>query len=227
MTHSRVGKLALTALEYNNGKSASKISDQFMTPPNVIELARTAMGSIDFDPASNYVAQQYVKAKEYCIDPSDEDSMLYATGVRHANGLTRQWHGNVWLNPPYSNGNIDAFVDKAIEEWTTVRLLGSPYFTVDSMIILVNSSTDTKWYHKLCKHASFGLMWSGRIKFWKIFDGKAHDKWEGELSKQRGTGKVGNAPRFLNTLFFFARTNKAENSMYNTFEGKGTFFKTL
>lgn len=205
--------------------------DHFMTSPDVIELARTAMGSIDFDPASNHVAQQYVRAGKYCIAPDDTESREITRAWHDSrvfiNGLNTEWHGNVWLNPPYSNGNIDAFVDKAIEEWTAVRLLGSPYFTVDNMIILVNSSTDTKWYHKLCKHASFGLLWSGRIKFWKIFDGKAHDKWEGELSKQRGTGKVGNAPRFLNTLFFFARTNKAENSMYNTFEGKGTFFKTL
>ena len=212
-------------------KPVSKVSDQFMTPPNVIELARTAMGSIDFDPASNYIAQQYVKSSNWCIAPDDIESReitsAWYDSCVFVNGLNTEWHGNVWLNPPYSGGNIDAFVDKAIEEWTTIRLLDPPYFTVDNMIILVNSSTDTKWYHKLCKHASFGLLWSGRIKFWKIFDGKAHDKWEGELSKQRGTGKVGNAPRFLNTLFFFARTNKAENSMYNTFEGKGTFFKTL
>ena len=203
--------------------------DHFLTPPDVIELARTAMGSVEFDPASNHVAQRYVKSKHYCVAPDDYTSveLQYHDDILHVNGLTQEWHGNVWLNPPYSNGNIDLFVDKAIEEWNAVRLLGSPYFTVDSMIILVNSSTDTKWYHKLCKHASFGLLWSGRIKFWKIFDGKAHDKWEGELSKQRGTGKVGNAPRFLNTLFFFARTLQVENTMYGTFEGKGTFFTTL
>lgn len=212
-------------------KSLSKSSgyDQWMTPPDVIELARKAMGSIDFDPASNHVAQQYVCAKDYCIAADDTESMEKTREWHNVliDGLNQDWHGNVWINPPYSNGNIDAFVNKAITEWTEVRLLGSPYYTTDRMIILVNSSTDTKWFHKLCFHADLGLFWSGRIKFWKIFDGKAHEKWEGELSKQRGTGKIGNSPRFLNTLFFFGRSTDDLSTYRLIFDGKGTFFETL
>lgn len=227
-------------------KSLSKSSgyDQWMTPPDVIELARKAMGSIDLDPASNHVAQQYVKSANWCIAPDDTES-LYMSHVTMPliDGLNQDWHGNVWLNPPYSNRNIDLFVDRALEQWESNYAKNSHYVMVDpnntgyafgirapnvtNMIMLVNSATDTKWFHKLCKHASFGLFWSGRIKFWKIFDGKAHEKWEGELSKQRGTGKIGNSPRFLNTLFFFSRAIETENIMYKTFENKGIFFKTL
>lgn len=205
-------------------KPVSKISDQFMTPPDVIELARKSMGSIDVDPASNYVAQNYVQASTFCIAPDDTESHVKWTHQGHKktlliDGLAQPWHGSVWLNPPYSNGNIELFVDKAITEWIKNR--------VTNMIMLVNSSTDTKWFHKLCSHADLGLFWSGRIKFWKIFDGKAHEKWEGELSKQRGTGKIGNSPRFLNTLFFFGRSTDDLNTYRLIFDGKGTFFETL
>lgn len=203
--------------------------DEWMTPPEVIELARKAMGSIDFDPASNLVAQEYVKAKEFCIMP-DSNEIVNDGGLDtnfpincHYNGLEQYWHGNVWCNPPYSAGNIDAFVDKAIDEW-----INNAYWSntdgngVNQMLYLVNSATDTRWYHKLLHSASSVLLWRGRIKFWKIVNGEALEKWEGVKSKAEGKGKIGNSPRYLNTLFYFGSN---VSRFKEVFVDKGTFLK--
>lgn len=187
--------------------------DEWMTNPNVIELVREAMGSIDYDPASNFVAQQYIKATEYCIAPNDGvDIPEDISGQCYVNGLTRNWQGNVFLNPPYSTGNIDRFVAKSLDEWAHPR--------VNQMIILVNSATDTAWYHRLLAESNVVLLWRGRIKFWKIENGQVHEKWEGVKSKEAGLGKVGNSPRYLNTLFYFGSHTDRFRSV---FENKGTF----
>lgn len=199
--------------------------DEWMTDPKVIELARATMGSIDFDPASNMVAQRYVKAHSFCVHPDEYNVVDFIKYDVLRDGLDQVWHGNVWCNPPYSAGNIDRFVDKAIDEWNgSIALLDDDYYSrsrcIQQMMILVNSATDTKWYHKLLEHSSCTLLWRGRIKFWKIQDGKAHEKWEGEKSKEKGLGKIGNAPRYLNTLFYFG---SSVERFKETFKEKGTF----
>lgn len=174
--------------------------DHWMTPPIEIESARWYMGGINLDPASNVIAQNYVQADNYAYDykdPINNELLRPPVGMTHADGLSIRWFGNVWLNPPYSAGLIDCFIDKAVEEWGR--------YAVERMLILVNSQTDTKWYHKLIQHSTRMFLYRGRLKYWKIFDGKAHEKWEGEKSKAEGKGKVGNSPRYLNTLFLFER----------------------
>jgi hypothetical protein len=75
-----------------------------MTPVAILErVRRTFGGSIDLDPASNALAQERVKAKRYYTVDDD--------------GLTRRWHGKVFLNPPYERGLIDRFVFKGIAEY--------------------------------------------------------------------------------------------------------------
>ena len=67
----------------------SNKSNEWYTPLHIIEAARRVLGTIDLDPASNEVAQQYIKATTfYTGDPVD--------------GLTVKWTGTVWLNPPFS-----------------------------------------------------------------------------------------------------------------------------
>lgn len=185
--------------------------DHWMTPPAEIELVRDYMGRINIDPASNFVAQEYVQADAYAYDYKDELNIYNSTpkyGVPHIDGLSMRWVGNIWLNPPYSAGLIDRFADKAIEEWNFEypnSAYGPKHWAVNRMLILVNSQTDTGWYHKLMGAATRVFLYRGRLKYWKIFDGKAHPKWEGEKSKAEGKGKIGNSPRYLNTLFLFER----------------------
>ena len=66
------------------------------TPAQYIEAARRVLGEIDLDPASCEVAQRTVKAVEYFTAKDD--------------GLEQEWHGRVWLNPPYAQPVIAQFV---------------------------------------------------------------------------------------------------------------------
>lgn len=193
--------------------------DNWLTCPTWIELARTCMGNIDFDPASNMVAQDYVKASTFCISPDDAQDIILPTNCL-VNGITAGWHGNVWLNPPYSRDNIDAFVTKAMDEWYDYSYIwtGTDY-KVNQMLILVNSSTDSEWYHTLMQCCDAALLVRGRIKFWKIMNGKAYEKWEGEKSKLEGKNKIGNSPRYLSTLFYFGDNKDQFQEVY---QEKGT-----
>jgi hypothetical protein len=185
--------------------------DQWMTPPNVLELARGCMGSIDMDTASNPAAQEYVQAKLFCVDPTISFDYLKNESMLH-DGLQQMRCGNVWCNPPYSRGNVDQFVDKAILEKDNVG----------NMLFLVNSATDTEWYHKLLQSSSAVCLWRGRMKFWKIIDDKAYEKWEDEKSKSEGRNKAGNNPRCLNSLFYFG---KNVDRFHYWFGDKGTILE--
>ena len=183
--------------------------DQWMTDPRWIELVRTCMGSIAYDPSSNEVAQEYVKATTFCVHPDEMDSWMGYGDCPPDNlkfdGLKQEWHGNVFCNPPYSAGNIDKFSDKIVSEWKAKEYMvdQSKHRFVNQMIILVNSANDTKWYQQLLKYSQATLFVKGRIKFWKIENGKAWEKWEGVKSKEKKLGKIGNSPRYINTLFYF------------------------
>ena len=77
-------------------------NNQWFTPDEYIELARDVLGTIDLDPATHALAQERVKAAKFFTEDDD--------------GLTQEWRGRVWLNPPYSQPDIGLFVDKLIDE---------------------------------------------------------------------------------------------------------------
>ena len=114
---------------------------EYYTPPEIIELARKTMGSIDLDPCSNKFAQKYIKAKKFFTEKDD--------------GLNKEWVGNVWLNPPYVYKVIGEWVDKLICEKGVKRA-----------IILTNNNTETLWGQSLLSACNAICFPSGRIKFW-------------------------------------------------------------
>jgi hypothetical protein len=63
---------------------------EYYTPVPIIEAARKVMGSIDLDPTSSDIANLYVNAP------------LYYT--RENDSFNKDWHGNVWFNPPFTRG---------------------------------------------------------------------------------------------------------------------------
>lgn len=81
---------------------------EWYTPACFVESARVVMGGIDLDPASHEEANARVRAARY-FDKDD-------------NGLTRPWHGRVFLNPPGGKGLVNAFWRKAILEWLAGRV---------------------------------------------------------------------------------------------------------
>jgi len=117
--------------------------NEWYTPAEYLELARKVMGAIDLDPASSDFGQETVQALEYF------------TPVQ--NGLQRDWHGRVWLNPPYSQPDIGYFVSKLISEF------GAGHVT--TAILLTHNYTDTGWFHEAAGVSSAICFTRGRVKF--------------------------------------------------------------
>jgi phage N-6-adenine-methyltransferase len=117
--------------------------NEWYTPSRYVELARTVLGQIDVDPASNPMAQEAVKAATFY--------------TAETNGMDKEWRGKVWMNPPYSQPEIVHFVDKVVEEYTSGRCTEA--------IVLTHNSTDTRWFNTLFESASAICFTTGRVKF--------------------------------------------------------------
>jgi hypothetical protein len=105
----------------------SSQSVEWYTPADYINAARSVMGGIDLDPASNPEANKVVQAGTYF--------------TAEMNGLSRPWFGRVWLNPPYGAA-CAAFIERVVRSYA----LGE----IDQAIVLVNSnSNDTQWFRPL------------------------------------------------------------------------------
>ena len=115
--------------------------NEWYTPSEYIEAARSVMGSIDLDPASNDFANKTVKAGRYFTEQT--------------NGLEQEWFGNIWMNPPYSTALLSQFADK---------LISSDF---SQAIVLVNNATETVWFEKMISKASAIVFHKGRIRFVK------------------------------------------------------------
>lgn len=66
----------------------AQVQDYF-TDPAIVDAARQAMGGIDLDAASHWLANRELRIPDY-----------FHTG---RSAFTNDWHGRVWLNPPYGN----------------------------------------------------------------------------------------------------------------------------
>lgn len=97
------------------------------TPRDVIDAAIACLGGIDIDPCSNARgADANVPARDHF--------------TREDDGLSREWHGTVYMNPPYGR-EVDAWVAKLIEEHRAGR--------VTQAIALLPARPDTQWYRRL------------------------------------------------------------------------------
>ena len=117
-------------------------NNEWYTPAEYIELAREVMGSIDIDPASSDIANKVVQAKKYYTLETD--------------GLSQEWSGNIWLNPPYSSELITKFIDKLISDLPRIT----------QALVLVNNATETEWFNKIVKRAAAICFPRSRIKFY-------------------------------------------------------------
>ncbi len=115
----------------------SSKSDEWYTPPHIIRAARAVMGSIDLDPASIATANTTVQAARFY----------------DADGLTRPWAGNVWLNPPYSH----------VKVWT--RRLVDAYVNaeINQALYLVAARPGAQWFRPLYSYSICFV--SGRLRF--------------------------------------------------------------
>jgi hypothetical protein len=120
----------------NNIVEFPQKSNEWYTPARYIEAVREVMGGIDLDPASCELANQTVKAEKYY---SLKD-----------NGLVQEWHGRVWLNPPYGldkskpnnqRSTIKMWIDKLVQEYQVNH--------VHQAIALVTTQMNAIWFQSL------------------------------------------------------------------------------
>ncbi|MES0444951.1 MAG: hypothetical protein ABUJ92_00260 [Desulfobacterales bacterium] len=93
----------------NNSQQINQDSGdyEYYTPSEIVEAAREVMGVIHLDPASSLLANQTVKADNFYagllhvekVGGWDLPALTSLSG-----GLERTWHGNIWMNHPFSRG---------------------------------------------------------------------------------------------------------------------------
>lgn len=125
-------------MKYKQKNSKDSYSDIWLTPLNLFnELNKEFNFDLDAATEPN--------------NPLDTPNFF----TKQDNSLTKEWNGNVFLNPPYSN--IDQWVEKAFNEYERDR---------DRVIVmLIPSRTDTKYFHKLIAPYAEVRFIKGRLKF--------------------------------------------------------------
>jgi hypothetical protein len=118
----------------------------YFTPPELVDAARAAMGGIDLDAASHPLANRTHKIPDY-----------FHTG---RSAFDNDWHGRVWLNPPY--GNNAPWFERAIKfiesgdvshfcmlspMWAFQTRLAEPLMALASGVVLL-SPTPKFWGNK-------------------------------------------------------------------------------
>ncbi len=109
MTRSNMNTASPGAAPAPNALHSSQ-SNEHYTPVEIVDLAFCALGGIDLDPASCSTANRIVGARHYF--------------TKEQNGLTREWHGRVFLNPP--GGRCDADGRAIVAGCTSTGACGLP-----------------------------------------------------------------------------------------------------
>jgi phage N-6-adenine-methyltransferase len=118
-------------------------NNEWYTPPEFIEAARSAMGPIDVDPASSLVANKIVQAKTFYTVADD--------------GLKKTWRGNVWMNPPYAQPLVSQFADAVSSKFEQKE--------IKRACVLVNNATETSWFQRMLESSSAVCLLKGRVRF--------------------------------------------------------------
>jgi phage N-6-adenine-methyltransferase len=118
----------------------SSQSDEWSTAPEVFARLAERFGPFDLDP---------------CATPENAKCDRYFT--RNDDGLTQEWCGRVFLNPPYGRhgGGIAAWMAKAWE---------SSQSTAELVVCLVPARTCTAWWHDYAARGEVEFL-RGRLRF--------------------------------------------------------------
>lgn len=126
----------------------SSDSEEWYTPADIVERVIQVLTGIDLDPCSNSQEAPNVPAALHFSKAED--------------GLTREWNGKVWMNPPYGR-SIGQWIGKLVSEYEAGR--------VTEAIALVPARTDTAWFAALRDFPRCFVQ--GRITFLKPDGSKA------------------------------------------------------
>lgn len=126
---------------FTSHERASDGKEEWLTPPHVLR----ALGPFDLDPCAPIVRPWEMAAQHYTIMD---------------NGLTKQWHGRVWLNPPYA-GEMPKWIARLADYGRGTSLL------------FARTETDA-WFDSIWDRATALLFLRGRLTFCHV-NGKPAD----------------------------------------------------
>lgn len=115
-------------------------SPEWYTPTDILNRVQAVMGAIDLDPCSNSNTAPNVPAAQHYTAAD--------------NGLTKDWNGRVYMNPPYGREIVE-WIEKVVNEFKTGH--------ITQALVLVPSRTDTEWYRMLRDYPRCFI--NGRLKF--------------------------------------------------------------
>jgi phage N-6-adenine-methyltransferase len=123
----------------SKGGLMSSNSGDWHTPFEIVAAATLTLGEIDLDPCSN-MGEPNVPAKLHYTEADD--------------GLTKDWWGRIYMNPPYG---------KVIEDWVAKLAAHVEAKEVTAAVALIPARTDTAWF----AHVRDGLhcFIRGRLRF--------------------------------------------------------------
>lgn len=131
-----------------------KINDEWYTPQNIISAVHDTLGRVDVDPASCAKANEIVRAdKFYSINDS---------------GLEHEWHGKIFLNPPFSRELISKFVAKFCAEYEAGN--------IEAAIVLTNATPETKWFRTLAERCEGAIFTFKKTRFMQADGTPAKDR---------------------------------------------------
>jgi len=102
--------------------------NEYGTPPDLWRRLAKPVDGFDVDPCSG--------AESTPIAPTRY--------TKEDNGLRQAWHGDVFVNPPWSS-NGDA---SAKEQWLSKCRAEAKRDAVDSVVVLLPSDTSAGWFHE-------------------------------------------------------------------------------
>lgn len=122
-------------------------SDEYATPPWLWRKLARPLGGFDVDPASG----------------AESTPIADTRYTKEDDGLSKAWHGDVWLNPPFGdqsstgNGSRDEWLQKARQEVNRPE--------VRTVTVLLPVDTSTAWFHEHVVEAPVLCLMDGRIEF--------------------------------------------------------------
>lgn len=116
----------------------SSETPEWYTPKEIVKCTVAALGAIDLDPCSP--SKPTIPAKRWF--------------TREQNGLSRDWSGRVYMNPPYG---------REIAEWAAKLLAEFRAKRTTEAIALVPARVDTEWF-RLFRDCAVCFV-DGRLKF--------------------------------------------------------------
>jgi hypothetical protein len=129
----------------------TNIKNENYTPAELLDRCRVFMNGIDLDPFASV---------EYSLMPAHTTIFTEET-----DGLSQDWSNyyRKWVNPPYSGGLITPCILKTLQ-----------YTHIGQTLLLVNTSSSSRWYQACLQSCSAMLFFSKRLQFWNPYEKRSN-----------------------------------------------------